>query len=68
MATAEQKEAKHWTAESLAEKLGTSVAEVAALKTIDWGWKELNPEHAEALGDLLCHASNAVNLKCAQPR
>ena len=52
-----------WDMEKLAEKLGTTVEEVGTLKTIDWGWKELYPEHAEALGDLLSKAVNCVDLK-----
>jgi len=54
-------EKKVWTAESLAEKLNTTIAEVQTTKTIDWGWKELVEEHAEALGDLLSMAGNCVN-------
>jgi len=50
-----------WTAESLAEKLNTTIAEVSTTKTIDWGWKELVGDHAEALGDLLSKAANCVN-------
>ena len=57
-------EVKVWDKESLAEKLGTTVEEVSTAKTLDWGWKELVPEHATALGDLLEHATNVVNLKC----
>ena len=51
-----------WDMEKLAEKLGTTPEEVATMKTIDWGWKELYPEHAQALGDLLSKAANVVNL------
>ena len=51
-----------WDVEKLCEKLGTTVDEVATTKTIDWGWKELYPEHAQALGDLLSKAENVVNL------
>ena len=51
-----------WTAELLAQKLNTTIEEVAAAKTLDWGWKELVEEHAEALGDLLSKAVNCVNL------
>lgn len=50
-----------WSADSLATRLGTSVAEVGVAKVLDWGWKELGPEHAEALSDLLRAAVNCVN-------
>ena len=50
-----------WTIETIAEKLNTTIEEVSTTKTIDWGWKDLNPEHAEALGDLLSKAVNCVN-------
>jgi hypothetical protein len=56
-----------WTKEELAEKLKTTIEEVAAAKTLDWGWREIGDEHAPALGELLCHAKNVVNLKCAHP-
>ena len=57
----EVEEVKVWTKESLAEKLGTTVEELEKTKTIDWGWRELVPEHGPALGDLLCHATSCVN-------
>ena len=56
-----EKPAREWTAETLAEKLNTSIEEVRMAKTLDWGWRELVPEHAPALGDLLCNAVNCVN-------
>jgi Ran GTPase-activating protein (RanGAP) involved in mRNA processing and transport len=55
-------EKTEWTKEELAEKLNTSIEEVSTAKTIDWGWKELVGHHAEALGELLSHAANVVNL------
>jgi hypothetical protein len=58
-------EKKTWDKNSLAEKLGTTVAEVSTVKVLDWGWRELTPEYAPALGDLLEHAANVVNFKCA---
>jgi len=54
-------EKKTWDKNSLAEKLGTTVAEVSTVKVLDWGWRELTPEYAPALGDLLEHAANVVN-------
>ena len=57
-------EVKVWDKESLAEKLGTSLTEIATLKTIDWGWRELVPDQAKAMGDLLEHATSCVNFKC----
>lgn len=57
-----EKEKTVWTAESLAAKLNTTIAEVSTAKTLDWGWKELVEEHADALGELLSHAANVVNL------
>ena len=52
-----------WDKDSLAEKLGTTVVDVSSTKTLDWGWKELQAEHATAMGDLLEHATNVVNFK-----
>ena len=57
-------EVKVYDKESLAEKLGTSLTEIATLKTIDWGWRELVPDQAKAMGDLLEHATSCVNFKC----
>ena len=62
---AAEEEVKVWTADSLAEKLRTTVPEVAAAKTLDWGWRELTPEYASAMGDLLEKAVNCVNFKCS---
>jgi len=52
-----------WNIDTLAEKLNTTIEEVSTTKTLDWGWKEINPEHAEALGDLLSKAANVVDAK-----
>ena len=52
-----------WTKELLAEKIGTTVEEVSQAKILNWGWQELTPEKAEAMGDLLECAVNCVNLK-----
>jgi len=58
---AEIEEVKTYTKETLAEKLGTTIDEISTTKTIDWGWRELVPSQAEAMGDLLEHAVNCVN-------
>ena len=58
----EEEDTSVWDKERLAEKLNTTIDEVTAAKTIDWGWRELYPKHADALGDLLSHAENVVNL------
>lgn len=44
------------------EKLGSNEEEVAISKTLDWGWKSLEEEDAEGLGQILCKAVNVVNL------
>ena len=48
----EEESKKVWTAESLAEKLNTTIEEVQNAKTLDWGWKDLNPKHAAAHSNL----------------
>lgn len=51
-----------WTAELLAEAIGTTIEEVTNSKNVDLPWKAMYPRHAKAFGDLLSYATGAVNL------
>ena len=37
--------------------------EVRGAKIVEWGWRDLQPDDAEPLAEILCLATNAVDLR-----
>jgi hypothetical protein len=54
--------------EDVYKKLACTEEDIMTLKTLDLGWKNLQPHDAPALELILSKAANVVNLKCASPR